>query len=468
MNRTARKVLVALSAFVSLGLLLRLLGASPTVRGPNRGPEPESSETSSGFLGLPWEPFRHPGDELVQVSTILEAPSSTANDKLDQLSLFASEAQPPLVRGLAQFATGLVLLDAKRPNEAVEHFLSPWIDSTELSGHALFFASGVLDERKPTDAIELLDRLITRSPDFALINEARLRRGRLLVRHGGKREEAARLFRDILADGQEDVRDEGLFELGNVLIGLGQEKEAAELLEELYYEIPSSPFARDAGRKLTSLRQRAAPRDSDELYQLAFARAETLYEHERYRDAYNAYTSLLSRFKSHVDKDLVHLRRGICQYKRRQSTAADKILMQVKRPDLKPEATYYRALADRRRRRRESFRTKLSEVVSMDPKGPSTGWAEEALWSLATYHEDHDETATALDYCRKLVKEFPGGKNYVPAQWWLLWDQYRQRMYEEASVGITKFARRIYLSARSESTNVAQRSFLTSSPRRPR
>lgn len=437
MNRTARKVLVALSALVSLGLLLRLLAASPAVREPNRDPEPESSGTSPGFPSLPWEPFRHPGDELVQVSIILEAPSSTTNDKLDQLSLLASEDQPPLVRGLAQFATGLVLLDAKRPNEAVEHFLSPWIDSTELSGHALFFASGVLDERKPTDAIELLDRLITRYPDFALINEARLRRGRLLVRQG-KREEAAGLFRDILADGQEDVRDEGLFELANVLIGLGQEEEAAELLEELYYEIPSSPFARDAGRKLTSLRQRAAPRDSDELYRLAFARAETLYEHERYRDAYNAYTSLLSRFKSHVDKDLVHLRRGICQYKRRQSTTADKILMQVKRPDLKPEATYYRALADRRRRRRESFRIKLSEVVSMDPKGP---WAEEALWSLATYHEDHDETATALDYCRKLVKEFPGGKNYVRAQWWLLWDQYRQRMYEEAAVGFDKVAR---------------------------
>ncbi len=110
MNRTARKVLVALSAFVSLGLLLRLLAASPAARGPNRGPEPESSETSPGFPSLPWEPFRHPGDELVQVSTILEAPSSTTNDKLDQLSLFASEAQPPLVRGLAQFATGLVLL----------------------------------------------------------------------------------------------------------------------------------------------------------------------------------------------------------------------------------------------------------------------------------------------------------------------------------------------------------------------
>ncbi len=437
MNRTDRKTLVALSVLVGLGVLLGLLAASPVVPGPFSFPKPSRAETQPEFPSLPWEPFRHPGDELVQLSNVLQAPSSTTGDKLDRLSVLASEDEPPLSRGLAQFATGLVLLDAKRPNEAVEHFLSPWIDSTELSAHALFFASGVIDDRKPADAIELLDKLTTQYPDFALINEARLRSGRLLVRQG-KREEAVGRFSAILADGQEDVRDEGLFELANVLISLGREREAAELLEELYYEIPTSPFAKGAGSKLTALRKKASPRDTSELYRLAFERAETLYESERYGDAYNAYTSLLSRFKKHVDEDLVHLRRGICQYERRQSSTADQILLQVKRPDLKPEATYYRALADRRRRRRESFRTKLSEVVSMDPKGP---WVEEALWSLATDHEDHDEKAIALDYCRRLVKEFPGGKNYAPAQWRLLWDQYRQRMYEEAAVGFDKVAR---------------------------
>ena len=438
MNRTARKALVALSACVGLGALLTLLAASPAVPRPWSALERESIETRPGYPSLPWEPFRHPGDELVQVSSILQTPSFTTANKLDLLAVLASEEESPLVRGLAQFAMAQLLLDAKRPHEAAEHFLSPWIDSTELSAHALFTASGVIDDRKPADAIGLLESLIHRYPDFALINEARLRAGRLLVRQGGKREEAAKLFRDVLAAEQEDVRDEGLYELAKVLIALGQEREAASLLEELYYEIPNSPFVRDAGNKLTSLRKRAAPRDPSELYRMAFERAEILYENERYRDAYNAYTSLLSRFKSQVDKDLVHLRRGVCQYQRRQSSTADKILLQVKRPDLKPEATFYRALADRRRRRRDSFRTKLTEVISMDPKGR---WAEEALWNLATHHDDHDEMATALDYCRKLVKDFPNGKNYARAQWLLLWDQYQQRMYEEAAAGFDKVAR---------------------------
>jgi soluble lytic murein transglycosylase len=437
MNPIARQLLIVLSALVFLALLLGLLSASPETPASPEPPPPQLLETNNSLGKLPWEPFRHPGDELVRVSTIVQDESSSAKDKLSQLSLLTSEDEPPLVHGLADFATGLVLLDARRPNEAAASFLSPSIDSTELSAHALYFASGAIDDSKPEQAIDLLDRLITKYSDFALINEARLRRGRLLARER-RREEAAALFRDILADGQEDVRDEGLFELASVLVELGQKQEAAKLLEELYYEMPTSLFARDAGRKLTSLRKRLPAREADELYRQAFERAELLYEHERYRDAYNAYTSLLSRFKGEVDKDLVNLRRGVCQYRRRQSSTADKILQQIKRTDLKPEATYYRALADRRRRRRQNYQVKLAEVLSMDPKGP---WAEEALWSLASYHEDHDETATALDYCRKLVKEFPNGKNYVRAQWRLLWDQYRQRMYREAAVGFERVAR---------------------------
>ncbi len=53
----------------------------------------------------------------------------------------------------------------------------------------------------------------------------------------------------------------------------------------------------------------------------------------------------------------------------------------------------------------------------------------------------------------------------------IAWKRPSKRVFRRYSFlrRITKgFARRIYLSARSESTNVAQRSFLTSSPRRPR
>ena len=436
MNRIARQLLVALSVAVCLGLLLTLLAASSLPAPSHRAPR--SAQSESEPPNLPWEPFRHPGHELLLIADILRGPTTMSlDDKMEALSRLSTDDQPPRIHGLADFASGLLLRDARRPREAAERFLSPWIDSTELAGHALYFASGAIDDTNRRKAIEILDHLVTRHPDFALINGGRLRRGRLLVDER-QYDEASKLFEDILVDGQPDFIDEGLYELGSVLPELGRNREAVRLLERLYYEMPTSPLARDAGRKLTALRRKLPAEDSERLYQLAFERAERLYESERYRNAYNDYTALLKNFKSRVDTEFIHLRRGVCQYYLRQSGTADQILQQVKRSSLKPEATYYRALADRRRRRHQSFQMKLAELLTLSPESP---WAEKSLWSLANYYMDDDQDDTALQLLRRLVNEFRNGEHYVDAQWHLLWTQYRQDQYREAAFGFEGVAR---------------------------
>ncbi|MGH9463477.1 MAG: tetratricopeptide repeat protein, partial [Vicinamibacteria bacterium] len=434
MNRIAGQLLVVPSAVVSLGLLLRLLGASSL---PVR-PQPASGAaiSESEAPNLPWEPFRHPGRELILITEILQGQSNPSTGmslegKLEALSRLSTDDQPPLVRGLAEFASGLLERDGRRPREAAERFLSPSIDSTELGGHALYYASGAIADTEPGTAIEILDRLVTKHGDFALINEARLRKGRLLV-DSREYAEAARLFQDILTDGQPDFIDEALYELGNVLSEIDREREAVKLLERLYYEMPTSPLARDAGRKLTELRKRLPAEDPGRLYRLALERAGRLYESERYRDAYHDYTALLTNFKSQVDTELVHLRRGVCQYYLRQSGTADQILQQVRRSDLKAEALYYRALIDRRHDRQQGFQMKLAEVLTASPASP---WAEKALWNLASDYLDDDQHDAALELLRRLVKEFRNGEHYVDAQWCLLWSQYRQRQYREAAFG---------------------------------
>jgi soluble lytic murein transglycosylase len=442
MNRIARRPLVALGAVVSLGLLLTLLAASSRPVRPQ--PTPVAAVSESEAPNLPWEPFRHPGQDLLLISDILQgqsdpsiSSSTSMDDKLEALSRLSTDDQPPLVHGLADFASGLLQREARRPREAAERFLSPWIDSTELGGHALYFASGALADTDPQAAIEILDRLVTKHADFALINAARLRRGRLLV-DAREHAEAARLFQDILTDGQPDFVDEALYELGSVLPELDQEGEAVKLLERLYYEMPTSPLARDAGRKLTELRRRLPAEDSGRLYRLALERAGRLYESERYRDAYHDYTALLNDFKSQVDTELMHLRRGVCQYYLRQSGTADQILQQVRRNDLKAEALYYRALVDRRSGRQQGFEMKLAEVLTTSPGSP---WAEKALWNLASDYMDNDQHDAALGLLRRLVKEFRNGEHYVDAQWYLLWSQYRQKQYREAAFGFEGVAR---------------------------
>jgi len=205
MNQIARQCLVAIGVAFCLGLLLKILFAAPST--PVPFPRQESESPS-----LPWEPFRHPGDDLKEIATVLEGQPASTQEKLDRLDGFSADHQSSRVRGLADFARGLVLLEARRAGEAAESFLSPRIDSTELSSHALYFASGEIDDADRRQAIDILDRLIRKDPEFALVNEARLRRGRLLVEEQ-RLEEAAGLFRDILADGQPDFIDEGLYEL---------------------------------------------------------------------------------------------------------------------------------------------------------------------------------------------------------------------------------------------------------------
>lgn len=447
MNRIARHSLVALAAVLCLGALLTLLRASslppltPVPATTVPPVEPLEAEASS----LPWEAFRHPGYELVLISDILEGRASgtipqielSRDDKLEALARLSTDDQETLIHGLADFAGGLLEREARRPREAAEHFLSPSIEATELAAHALYFASGELDDTDPEQAIEILDRLMTRYPDFALINEARLRAGRLLFDEK-EYEKAETLFREILEDGQPDFLDEALYELGNVLPELDRNRDAVKLLERLYYEMPESPLARDGGRKLTALRRTLPTEDPERMYRLALERAGRLYESGHYRDAYRDYTALLQKFKSLVDVELVHLQRGVCQYYLRQSSTADQILQQVRRPNLKPEATYYRALADRRRRRNQGFEMKLAELLGTSPESP---WAEKALWSLASYYMDDDQDETALQLLRKLVKEFRTGEHYVDAQWYLLWTQFRQRQYREAAFGFEGVAR---------------------------
>ncbi len=439
MTLTGRQLLVGLSSFVFLGLLLRLLSASPagsvtTEQGPEGG---------TTWVSVPWERFRNPSDDVVRVSQILDKKPSSTKDKLNELSRLESEAaDSPLIRGLVKFAQGVVLLRAGRPQDAAERFLSPSIDQTELTGWSLYFASRGMADASPREAIEVLERLVSEHPDFALLDNARLRLGRLLVRQR-KREEASQVFRQVLDSEEDDgedrerLRGEALFELARVLVDLGQYQEAARLLARLYYEMPTHTFARDAGRTLTSLRRKLPGQDAERSYRLAFERAERLYEANRYKDAYNAYTQLRDRFKKQVDLDFVNLRRGVCMYHRRQRRTAEKILRQVERADLKPEALYYQGLAAERLRKRTTHQLKMAEVLTLSPDSP---WAEEALWSLARHYLGEDEEA-ALHNFQRIANEFPNGKYYVQAQWRVLWAKYLERQYAEVAVELERVAR---------------------------
>ncbi len=427
-SKASRLVVIGLACLFLAGLALGLFAASffppPVV---------SSQESAPKAAELPWLVLDHsPDGAIARISRVLLDEHSSDDDKLTKLTETADrEEEPPRVRGLASFAAGHLFLDAKRPDEAVQRLSATDIAATELSSYALYLIGRELSETHPERARDIFMQLAEGYPDFVLIDEARLQLGRILAAEGNH-EEAARQYSVVLEHGRSGARGKAMFELGETLIALERQVDAVPLLEELYYEMPTDRFSSDAGRKLRGLKKYRPSRSAEDSYRLAYERAERLYEAKKYRDAYADYDQLLKQFPGQVDRELVHLRRGVCQYMRRQSRSAESTLGRIERDDLKPEALHYRAEAARRLRKIKTYQIRCDELLELTPRGP---WAEETLWSLARYYLVEDDMEKALLYYGRLAKEFPQSRYYVPAQWRILWEQYRSGRYAEAALG---------------------------------
>ncbi len=442
--RVSRGLYLVLLGLFLVGLSAGVFTASLSSQDAKRPAALESDSATKKVLAeelLPWRVLENPDAELSRVSQVVHAENTAREDKLQTLGKMADDpGEADVTRGLASVAAGVLHLEAKQWADADARLTSPMISASSVEPYALYVLGRALEDSNPARAVEVFERLerdLEGGSSFALIDEARLRLGRLLVKEG-RNERAAFQFREVLDKGRSESRGAALAELSGVLIDLGKRAEAVQWLEELYYEWPMHRLSSDAGRKLRNLKAHRPSRTVEESYRLAFERAELLFEEGQDKNAYSDYTALLESYPKQIDREYVDLRRGVCQYRRRQNQSAEATLGRVKRDELLAEATFYRGEAARRLRKRKTYKEMLDTVLALDPKGP---WAEEALWSLARYNLVEDDMVQALQYYERLAREFPEGKHYVDAQWRVLWDQYRRGGYAEAARGFELTAR---------------------------
>ena len=430
MVQGSRKVLTLAFALVFAGTLFALIAAEP------RADSPEQASPRAAAATVPWEPLERPARGVREVSTLLK--ETPRKQKLDALSrLYDDKSLSVRTRGLAAFAAGVDQLGKNRPQRVVEWLGATEIKATELDGYALHYIAQELESSRPQAAIEALGQLETAHRDFARMGEARLRYARLL-RSRGEREKAVLKLLPATESRDEAVRGEALDEVAKLFAGLGRNGEAVDALETLYYQLPRHQRAKAAGRRLTRLRDKLPAVETVHLYQLAFGRAELLMEQQRYRDAYNGFASLLKRFSKQADSDLVRLRMATCQYRRRQLTASVANFKRVKGDALVPEAVFYQAEVARRKRRRSTFRARVSELETRYPKSP---WTEKAIWSLANHLADDEEHDEALEHYRRLIQQFPQGEHVLDAKWRIHFASFRSGRFEEAGFGLEEAAR---------------------------
>ena len=438
MVQGSRKVLALAFALVFAGMLFGLMAAEPRAPSPERpSPPPAAPATpATPATDVPWEPLERPARELREVSTLLK--KTPRKQKLDALArLYDDESSSSRTRGIAAFAAGVDQLGKNRPQRVVEWLGATEIRATELDGYALHYIAQELESSRPAAALEALGQLETSHPEFTRIGEARVRYARLL-RSRGEREQAVSKLLPATESRSEEVRGEALDEVAKLFAELGRNAEAVDALETLYYELPRHQRANAAGRRLTRLRNKLPAIEKAHFYRLAFGRAELLMEQGRYRDAYNGFASLLKRFSKQADIDLVRLRMATCQYQRRQLTASLANFKRVKRDALVPEAIFYRAEVARRKRRRSTFRARVSELETRYPKSP---WTEKAIWSLANDLADDDEHDEALGHYRRLMQQFPQGEQVLDAKWHVHFASFNSGQFEEAGFGLEEAAR---------------------------
>jgi len=387
-------------------------------------------------LLLPWAPMlQAPDDPGEMRSALTGVTRANLRERLATVqSIYEDDRREDAQRGLAAFSAAVLLSENHRGPESVELFRSPAIEATELSGYALFLAARELEASRPGEARELLQKVVSNHGDIAVVDEARLALGTLLKR-AGDREESAKILRSVAKGRDARLRGEALSELAAILVDSKQYQEAALALETLYYELPRHSRASAAGRQLTLVRAKLPPVEPLRVATLGLHRAELLMAEQRYADAYETLSSLLTRSSkvaAVVDEELVRLKMGVCQYNRRQLAAASTTLKTIRREDLAPEVLYYLAETSRRLRQDASFRARASELLERYPK---SSWSEEILFSLARRHEDEKEPGQALGYYRRMLAEFPTGKRVLDAKWRVLWDDFRSGRYADAGFG---------------------------------
>ena len=382
----------------------------------------EAGETAGEFSGIPWEALEELPDGLAAVRRAATIESRV--DRQKALEAIADDAaMPARARGAASYRLGGDALRRGRWTEAEERLTAPELADSELTADALHLLGRSLPGVRRRDGIALLRRVLDEFPEYGERDRLRFDLGRRLAR-AGEREEALAHLDAAINDGGFTLRGEALVAKAAALERLGRREEAARALERLYYDMPTHGDSLPAGRQLSTLYKRRDVENPSaaEKYPRAMRRAAGFARAGNHRKAHENYLEVARRFAAAADTELVRLRIGVAEHHRRRLSASLRTLARIKRPDLLPEALYYRGESLRRLERRTTQQRVLEELLALEAEHP---FGERALYSMARAQLAQNDRVAALPYLARLAEAYPTGQHGPFARWHVLWDRYR-------------------------------------------
>lgn len=315
-----------------------------------------------------------------------------------------------------------------RDEEAVRRLSSAEWRETVLADYAAYYAS--LARRRLGQleaALETLRGIVDASPPGFVVEAATLAAGEILDTLD-REAEAVAWYERLLARTTVGTA-EILYRLAQAALAVGDRQKAAEILQRVYDEFPTSEQARLAAIDLKALADLVPVPGTRARYAGDLARAERLTSAGRWEEARAAWLDLRA-LAPEEDRPHIDLRLATCEVALRRFRAArDRLRPYLGRPsDEQPEVRYRYFAALRGLGRGAEF---VAGVRAMSREFPDSPWTETALDALATHFIVNDEDERAVEVFRELYARFPGGRYAERAAWKAGWWAYRHGEFAE-------------------------------------
>jgi soluble lytic murein transglycosylase len=435
---TSRHFLQLIAVFgLTASISLSLFAAQnppPAQPAPVKPPSAHSSaHPAPKHAAPPPAPQVPPEQQLAALARVLHnTPSPTA---YTQLSQFARAHAKDLSGKRAALALGYYDLSNGRAADADSWFAKAEGDPLLQAYVTYWHSEADRATGQSAKALSLLQGLLKNNPDLAFSDQ--------LIES---------LAQDAIAAGQPQAAITALTMYAKtsnkpvlILLRAQAEEQLAKQNKEkpldaardyvnIFYGFPLDEEAAPAGARLPELEFALGDQFPTPPIPTQLARAEALFLANKWREAREAYQTLLPKLTGQP-LELGTLRVAQCNAQigsRTEGLAS----LNITDPDLEAERLYSISQV-RRTEKNESEMLALTEQLSM--QHPSSMWTEQALFAAGNYFWVNLDRDHAVSYYQRALDAFPGSKDVVTATWRITWTAYLERR-PEASQLLEEFA----------------------------